>query len=84
MELTNIAAAVIYSAVSKNDATYVLLSAGLAAAIYLIYRTSFERLEVKTREAEALGRLHLSYVPGQVCSQTRASHRDIRPLRESL
>jgi diguanylate cyclase (GGDEF)-like protein len=60
MELTNIAAAVIYSAVSKNGATYVLLSAGLAAAIYLIYRTSFERLEVKTREAEALGRLHLA------------------------
>ena len=37
-----------------------LLGAGLAAAIYLIYRTSFERLEVKTREAEALGRLHLA------------------------
>ncbi len=60
MELTNIAAAVIYTSVFKNDATYVLLSAGLAAAIYLIYRTSFERLEVKTREAEALGRLHLA------------------------
>ena len=60
MELTNIVAAVIYSALSKNDATYVLLSAGLAAAIYLIYRTSLERLEVKTREAEALARLHLA------------------------
>ncbi len=59
MDLTNIAA-VIYSAVSKSDATYVLLSAGLAAVIYLIYRTSFKRLEVKTREAEALGRLHLA------------------------
>ncbi len=60
MEFTNIIAAVIYNAVSKNDATYVLLCAGLAAAIYLIYRTSCERLEVKTREAEALGRLHLA------------------------
>jgi diguanylate cyclase (GGDEF)-like protein len=60
MEFTNIAASVVYAAVSKNDATYVLLIAGLAAAIYLIYRTSFERLEVKTREAEALGRLHLA------------------------
>jgi len=60
MELTNIATALIYGAVSKNVATYVLLCAGLAAAIYLIYRTSFERLEVKTREAEALGRLHLA------------------------
>lgn len=60
MDLTNLAAALIYIAVSKNEATYVLLCAGLAAAIYLIYRTSFERLEAKTREAEALGRLHLA------------------------
>jgi diguanylate cyclase (GGDEF)-like protein/putative nucleotidyltransferase with HDIG domain len=60
MELTNTAAAIVFSAVSKNDATYVLLCAGLAAVIYLIYRTSFERLEVKTREAEALSRLHLA------------------------
>jgi HD-GYP domain-containing protein (c-di-GMP phosphodiesterase class II) len=60
MELTNIIAALISNAISKNDATHVLLCAGLAAAIYLIYRTSFERLEVKTREAEALGRLHLA------------------------
>ncbi len=60
MDLINIAAAAIYSAVSKNNATYALLSAGLAAVIYLIYRTSFERLEVKTREAESLARLHLA------------------------
>jgi diguanylate cyclase (GGDEF)-like protein/putative nucleotidyltransferase with HDIG domain len=60
MELTNIAAAVFCIAVSKSVATYVLMSAGLAAAIYLIYRTSFERLEIKTREAEALARLHLA------------------------
>lgn len=60
MDLTNIAAALVYSAVSKSNATLVVMIAGLAAAIYLIYRTSFERLEVKTREAEALGRLHLA------------------------
>ena len=59
MELTT-TTAIIFNAVSKNDATYVLLCAGLAAAVYLIYRTSLERLEVKTREAEALGRLHLA------------------------
>ncbi len=51
--------ALIY-AVSKNMATYVLLCAGLAAAVYLIYRTSFERVEAKTREAETLARLHLA------------------------
>jgi len=60
MELTNIAAVVFFTAVSKNDATNALLIAGLAAAVYLIYRTTFERLEMKTREAEALGRLHLA------------------------
>jgi diguanylate cyclase (GGDEF)-like protein/putative nucleotidyltransferase with HDIG domain len=59
MDLINIAA-VIYNAVSKNAATYVLLCSGLVAAVYLIYRSSLERLEVKTREAEALGRLHLA------------------------
>jgi len=59
MELNNIAAALIY-AVSKNVATYVLLCGGLAGTVYLIYRTSFERLEAKTREAEELARLHLS------------------------
>lgn len=41
MELTSIAAALMYGAVSKNDATYILLSVGLVAAIYLIYRTAF-------------------------------------------
>ncbi|MBA3513399.1 MAG: diguanylate cyclase [Pyrinomonadaceae bacterium] len=60
MELSNIAAAAIHGAVFKNDATYVLLSAGLATAIYLINRASFERLKGKTREAEAVGRLHLA------------------------
>jgi diguanylate cyclase (GGDEF)-like protein len=59
MEFTYIASALIYS-VSKNLATYVLLCAGLASAVFLIYRTSFERLEAKTREAEALARLHLA------------------------
>ncbi|MGH9967508.1 MAG: diguanylate cyclase [Pyrinomonadaceae bacterium] len=60
MELINLGAALIYSAVSKNDATYVLVGIGLVAAIYLIFRTSFERLQVKTREAEDLNRLHLA------------------------
>ena len=59
MEFTNIATALIY-AVSKNVTTYVLLCAGLAGAVYLIYRNSLERLEAKTREAEDLARLHLA------------------------
>src|SRR5688572_4875239 len=60
MESPNIAAAVIWIAVYKNAATLVLICGALAAATYLIYRSLFERLEVKTREAEALGRLHLA------------------------
>jgi len=60
MESPNIAAAVIWIAVYKNAATFVLICGALVAATYLIYRSLFERLEVKTREAEALGRLHLA------------------------
>src|SRR5512145_1095351 len=60
MESPNIAAAVLWIAVSKNAATFVLIGGALAVASYLIYRSLFERLEVKTREAETLGRLHLA------------------------
>lgn len=60
MDLINIALALIYGGVSKRDATYALLCTGLVAVIYLIYRTSLERLQAKTNEAEALSRLHLA------------------------
>ncbi len=39
---------------------YLLLGATLLALAYLIYRTAFQRLEAKTREAEELSRLHLA------------------------
>jgi len=60
MELTNIAEIMIPAMVFKTGATYILFWVGLAAALYVIYRTSFERLHIKTREAEELSRLHLA------------------------
>lgn len=55
-----IAAGLIYKAVSSFGLAYVLLSAPIIAATYLIYKTAFERLQAKTKEAEELGRLHLA------------------------
>lgn len=60
MESPDIAAAIIWIAVFKNAATFVLMCGALAVVAYLIYRRFFERLEVKTREVEAMGRLHLA------------------------
>ncbi len=60
MDLINMAVALTFGAAFRNTATYVLLGVGLAVAIYLIYRTSFERLKEKTREAESLNRLYLA------------------------
>ncbi|HET9786793.1 MAG TPA: hypothetical protein VFP47_06655, partial [Pyrinomonadaceae bacterium] len=60
MESPDIAAAIIWIAVYKNAATFVLMCGALAVVAYLIYRRFFERLEVKTREVEAMGRLHLA------------------------
>ena len=60
MELTIVSATLIAGVISKNGATYILLSVGLIAAIYLIYRTSIERLQAQAREAEELCRLHLA------------------------
>ncbi len=60
MDPIDIAAIVVPGVVFKTGATYALLAVGLGAAIYLIYRTSFERLHLKTREAEDLSRLHLA------------------------
>ena len=55
-----VAAGLIYKAVSSFGLAYVLLSAPIIAATYLIYKTAFERLQSKTREAEDLSRLHLA------------------------
>jgi diguanylate cyclase (GGDEF)-like protein/putative nucleotidyltransferase with HDIG domain len=60
MDPTNIPVALIYSAFSKNGATYLLFVFGFVAAVYLIVKTSFERVQAKSREAENLNRLYLA------------------------
>lgn len=60
MDLTTIFPAFFYAAVSRSAATYLLLGIGLAAAGYLVCRTSYEHLRQKTREAEELNRLYLA------------------------
>lgn len=60
MDLMSITSIIVWGLVFKTSATYLLLCLGLAAAIYLIYLTSLERLRLKTQEAEELSRLHLA------------------------
>lgn len=56
------ATAVIYSAVTRLGLAYVLLSLPVIAVTYWTYKIYFERVGVKTREAEELSRLHLATV----------------------
>lgn len=64
--LTFIAAAftsaLIYGAITAFGFMYVLLGVPIVAATYATYRVFFERVNEKTREADALGRLHLATV----------------------
>ncbi|MEP6920905.1 MAG: diguanylate cyclase [bacterium] len=84
MELTIVSATLIAGVISKNGATYILLCVGLIAAIYLIYRTSFERLQVKAREAEELCRLHLATAEAlatAIDAQDQTSHCHVRRVQ---
>jgi diguanylate cyclase (GGDEF)-like protein/putative nucleotidyltransferase with HDIG domain len=57
-----IAAALIYGAVSRFGLLYVLVSLPVVAATYATYKVYFERVHEKTREADAMSRLHLATV----------------------
>lgn len=57
-----IAAAVVYAAISRFGLLYVTLSVPVIAATFATYRTYFERVNEKTREAAELSRLHLATV----------------------
>jgi len=60
MTSSSLAIALIDGAFSTHDATSILCGVGIVAAIYLIYRTSIERVQAKTRQAEAVSQLHLA------------------------
>ncbi|HYJ45641.1 MAG TPA: diguanylate cyclase [Pyrinomonadaceae bacterium] len=56
------AAALIYGALTAFGFLYVLLGVPIIAATYATYRVFFERVNEKTREADALSSLHLATV----------------------
>jgi len=56
------AAALVYGAIMKFGLLYVLLSVPVIAATLATYRTYFERVAEKTREAAEVSRLHLATV----------------------
>lgn len=49
-----------FSGAAISGLRYALLSGGFMAFAYLVYRSSFKRLQEKTREAEELSRVHLA------------------------
>lgn len=84
MELTIVAAAEIAGVISRNDATYVIFCVGLISVIYLIYRTSYERLQGKARETEELCRLHLATAEAlatAIDAQDQTSHCHVRRVQ---
>jgi diguanylate cyclase (GGDEF)-like protein/putative nucleotidyltransferase with HDIG domain len=57
-----VAAGVIYGAIMSFGLLYVLLSVPVIVATFATYRTYFERVAEKTREAAEVSRLHLATV----------------------
>ena len=57
-----LAAGVVYVAISRFGLLYVILSIPVIAATLVTYRTYFERVAEKTREAAEVSRLHLATV----------------------
>ena len=83
MELTSIAIHLI-DVIARPSAASILCGVGIVAAIYLIYRTSLERVHSKTREAEDIGRLHLATAEAlatAIDAQDQTSHCHVRRVQ---
>jgi diguanylate cyclase (GGDEF)-like protein/putative nucleotidyltransferase with HDIG domain len=84
MDTSSLAISLIGGALSKNDGASILCAVGIVAAIYLIYRTSIERVQTKTREAEAISQLHLATAEAlatAIDAQDQASHCHVRRVQ---
>jgi len=57
-----LAAALVYAATARFGAFYVAMSVPVAVTVFATYRTFFERVAEKTREAAEMSRLHLATV----------------------
>jgi diguanylate cyclase (GGDEF)-like protein/putative nucleotidyltransferase with HDIG domain len=81
---TSLAIVLIDGALSTHDAASILCGVGIVAAIYLIYRTSFERVQAKTRQAEAVSQLHLATAEAlatAIDAQDQTSHCHVRRVQ---
>lgn len=84
MDITNLAVSLIGGVFLKHDAASILCAVGIVAAIYLIYRTSIERVQTKTREAEAVSHLHLATAEAlatAIDAQDQTSHCHVRRVQ---
>lgn len=84
MELTSAAVTLLSNVLSKPGATSILFCVGIVAAIYLIYRTSLERVQTKSREAEDISRLHLATAEAlatAIDAQDQTSHCHVRRVQ---
>src|SRR5579885_2904106 len=57
-----LAAGLVYAAIMRFGLVYVLLSVPVIAATFATYKTAFERMAEKTREAAEMSRVHLATV----------------------
>lgn len=81
MDNNLLAVTLIDGAVSTQNAVSIICVVGVIAAVYLIYRTSLERVQAKTREAEAIAKLHLATAEAlatAIDAQDQTSHCHVR------
>ena len=84
MDTSGVAIAWLGGALSTHSATSILCGIGIVAAIYLIYRTSLERVHAKTREAEEVSKLHLATAEAlatAIDAQDQTSHCHVRRVQ---
>lgn len=81
MDHNILASTFIDGAFLTQNAVSIICVVGVIAAIYLIYRTSLERVQAKTREAEAIAKLHLATAEAlatAIDAQDQTSHCHVR------
>src|SRR5256714_4508517 len=79
-----IAAGMVYAATMKFGLLYVILSVPVIAATFATYRTYFERVAEKTREAAETSRIHLATVEAlatAIDAKDRTTHCHVRRVQ---
>ncbi|HKR61197.1 MAG TPA: diguanylate cyclase, partial [Pyrinomonadaceae bacterium] len=84
MHTSSLAMALLNGATSVHDAASIICIVGIVAAVYLIYRTSIERVQAQTREAESIAKLHLATAEAlatAIDAQDQTSHCHVRRVQ---